>query len=45
MAEQLTILLEAQKRWNVTIQVIPFREGAYTSMVSSFHILGFKETP
>ncbi|MBM0201743.1 helix-turn-helix domain-containing protein [Micromonospora sp. STR1s_5] len=45
MAEQLTTLLEAQKRWNVTVQVIPFREGAYASMVSSFHILGFAEGP
>ncbi|MGC4771521.1 helix-turn-helix domain-containing protein [Micromonospora sp. DT44] len=45
MAEQLTTLLEAQKRWNVSIQVIPFREGAYASMVSSFHILGFAEGP
>ncbi|WP_405101365.1 helix-turn-helix domain-containing protein [Micromonospora sp. NBC_01412] len=45
MGGQLSALLDAQKRWNVTIQVIPFREGAYASMVSSFHILSFAEGP
>ncbi|MEU3456905.1 helix-turn-helix transcriptional regulator [Micromonospora sp. NPDC006766] len=45
MAQQLTALLDAQKRWNVTIQVIPFREGAYASMLSSFAILSFEEGP
>lgn len=45
MRDQLSTLLHAQKRWNVTIQVIPFREGAYASMVSSFHILSFSEGP
>ncbi|HEY0697704.1 MAG TPA: DUF5753 domain-containing protein, partial [Micromonospora sp.] len=45
MSEQLSALLDAGKRWNVTIQVIPFREGAYASMVSSFHILSFSEGP
>ena len=45
MREQLSALLNAQKRWNVTVQVIPFREGAYASMVSSFHILSFDEGP
>ncbi|WP_432050547.1 helix-turn-helix domain-containing protein [Verrucosispora sp. NA02020] len=45
MADQLTALLDAQKRWNVTIQVIPFREGAYASMLSSFAILNFEDGP
>lgn len=45
MGDQLTALLEASKRWNVTLQVIPFREGAYASMLSSFHILNFADGP
>jgi hypothetical protein len=45
MIHQLTALLDAQKRWNVSIQVIPFREGAYASMLSSFHLLSFAEGP
>jgi len=45
MTNQLTALLEAQDRWNVVIQVIPFGEGAYASMMSSFHILSFDEGP
>ncbi|WP_247661579.1 helix-turn-helix transcriptional regulator [Micromonospora sp. U21] len=45
MAGQLTALLDASKRWNVTLQVIPFREGAYASMLSSFHILNFADGP
>ncbi|MFK3980655.1 helix-turn-helix domain-containing protein [Micromonospora sp. NPDC050397] len=45
MRAQLAALLDASKRWNVTIQVIPFREGAYASMLSSFHILTFNESP
>lgn len=45
MADQLTALLDAGSRWNVTIQVIPFREGAYASMLSSFHILNFADGP
>lgn len=44
-AAQLTALLDAGKRWNVTLQVIPFREGAYASMLSSFHILNFADGP
>jgi transcriptional regulator with XRE-family HTH domain len=39
MREQLTGLLASAKLWNVTLQVIPFREGAYASMLSSFHVL------
>ncbi|MFY1635086.1 helix-turn-helix domain-containing protein [Solwaraspora sp. WMMB335] len=45
MADQLTALLDAQERWNVVIQIIPFQEGAYGSMLSSFHILSFDEGP
>ncbi|WP_433317042.1 helix-turn-helix domain-containing protein [Micromonospora sp. CA-269861] len=45
MAAQLTALVDASKRWNVTLQVIPFREGAYASMLTSFHILNFADGP
>lgn len=45
MADQLTALLDASKRWNVSVQVIPFREGAYASMLTSFHILNFADGP
>jgi hypothetical protein len=38
-------MLDAAKLWNVTLQVIPFREGAYASMLSSFHILAFSDGP
>jgi len=41
MEEQLGALLAATKLWNVTLQVIPFREGAYAAMLSSFHVLRF----
>jgi len=41
--DQLTALLEAAELWNVTLQVIPFREGAYASMLSSFAILSFPD--
>ena len=44
MRAQLAALLTASKLWNVSIQVIPFREGAYASMLSSFHILTFAES-
>ena len=45
MREQLNALLDAAKLHNVTLQVIPFREGAYASMLSSFHILHFTDNP
>lgn len=45
MRDQLTAMLEAGKRRNVTLQVIPFREGAYASMLSSFAILNFPAHP
>jgi hypothetical protein len=41
MSEQLDALLTAAKLRNVTLQVIPFKEGAYASMLSSFHVLQF----
>jgi len=43
MHDQLTALMEAAGLWNVTLQVIPFREGAYASMLSSFAILSFPD--
>lgn len=45
MKEQLNALIAATKSWNVTLQVIPFKEGAYASMLSSFHILRFPDGP
>jgi hypothetical protein len=45
MREQLTAMLESAKLRNVTLQVIPFREGAYASMLSSFAILNFPDSP
>jgi hypothetical protein len=45
MHDQLTAMLEAAKLWNVSLQVIPFREGAYASMLSSFAILNFPGSP
>ena len=45
MRDQLTALLDAADQWNVTLQVIPFREGAYASMLSSFAILSFPDHP
>ncbi|GAA2647650.1 DUF5753 domain-containing protein [Paractinoplanes durhamensis] len=44
MRDQLTALLEAAKLRTVTVQVIPFREGAYASMLSSFAILNFPDS-
>jgi transcriptional regulator with XRE-family HTH domain len=41
MREQLGALLTMAKMWNVSLQVIPFNEGAYASMLSSFHVLRF----
>ncbi|GGN32357.1 hypothetical protein GCM10010109_53320 [Actinoplanes campanulatus] len=45
MREQLTAMLELAKLRNVTIQVIPFKEGAYASMLSSFAILNLPAGP
>lgn len=45
MNVQLTALIEAASLPNVTLQVIPYREGAYASMLSSFAILVFPDGP
>jgi hypothetical protein len=45
MHEQLTAMLDMGKLHNVTLQVIPFTEGAYASMLSSFALLNFPEIP
>ncbi|GAA4595672.1 transcriptional regulator with XRE-family HTH domain [Actinoplanes octamycinicus] len=45
MREQLTAMLELAKLRNVTLQVIPFKEGAYASMLSSFAILTLPAGP
>jgi transcriptional regulator with XRE-family HTH domain len=45
MRRQLASLLSVAKLWNVEIQVIPYHEGAYASMLSSFHVLRFPAGP
>lgn len=45
MRDQLTTMLDLAKLRNVTLQVIPFKEGAYASMLSSFAILNFPTGP
>jgi transcriptional regulator with XRE-family HTH domain len=45
MHEQLTAMLGLAKLRNVTLQVIPFKEGAYASMLSSFAILNLPAGP
>ncbi|GAA2713107.1 helix-turn-helix domain-containing protein [Actinoplanes palleronii] len=45
MRDQLAALLQAAALRNVTLQVIPFRDGAYASMLSSFAILNFPHGP
>jgi transcriptional regulator with XRE-family HTH domain len=45
MRNQLNAMLDAAKLHNVTLQVIPFREGAYASMLSSFALLHFPDNP
>jgi hypothetical protein len=41
--EQLKRLIEASKRPNVTLQVVPFSTGAHPAMDGSFHLLGFPD--
>jgi hypothetical protein len=43
MHEQLTRLAEAASLPTVTLQVIPFSNGAHASMDGSFSVLGFPE--
>jgi transcriptional regulator with XRE-family HTH domain len=44
MAEQITHLIEMAKRPNITIQVLPFTEGAHIAMTGSFTLLRFPGT-
>jgi transcriptional regulator with XRE-family HTH domain len=43
MRAQLARLVEVARLSNVTIQVLPFTEGAYGGMVAPFMIIGFPE--
>lgn len=43
MREQLHHLLEAGRRPNITLQVLPFDTGAHSAMSDSFVIIGFDE--
>jgi transcriptional regulator with XRE-family HTH domain len=44
MAEQLGQLIEAAKRPNVTLQVLPFTSGEHAGMDGEFTILHYRET-
>jgi transcriptional regulator with XRE-family HTH domain len=41
--EQLKRLIDASKRPNVTLQVVPFSTGAHPAMDGSFHLLSFPD--
>lgn len=43
MAEQLAFLIEAARRPEITIQVIPFGAGAHAAMAGAFSIFAFPE--
>ncbi len=43
MRTQLKRLVQASKRPNVTLQIVPFRAGAYLSEESGFILLGFAD--
>jgi hypothetical protein len=43
MRDQLERLIEASKRPNVTLQVVPFDAGAHPAMDGSFHLLSFPQ--
>ncbi|MFI1991054.1 DUF5753 domain-containing protein [Actinoplanes sp. NPDC020271] len=45
MHEQLSAMPELAKLRNVTLQVIPLKEGAYASMLSSFALLNLPAGP
>jgi transcriptional regulator with XRE-family HTH domain len=45
MRAQLKHLVEASRRWNVTLQILPFSGGAYAGMAGSFAILEFNDAP
>ncbi|MFE0055427.1 helix-turn-helix domain-containing protein [Streptomyces sp. NPDC059003] len=43
MAEQLDLLLDRRQERNITIQVLPFDEGAYSAALTSFIVYGGAE--
>ena len=43
MIEQLRHLLAVGAQRNVTLQIVPFEAGAYSTMAGSFTIIGFEE--
>ncbi|MFE1309042.1 helix-turn-helix domain-containing protein [Streptomyces sp. NPDC058755] len=45
MREQLTYLLDMQKRTWLDIQVLPFKAGAHTGLMGSFNLLRFEKDP
>ncbi|MFF4574994.1 helix-turn-helix domain-containing protein [Streptomyces sp. NPDC001410] len=45
MREQLTYLLDTQKRTWLDIQVLPFEAGAHTGLMGSFNLLRFEKDP
>ncbi|MGW2701006.1 helix-turn-helix domain-containing protein [Streptomyces sp. NPDC001340] len=45
MREQLTYLLDMQKRTWLDIQVLPFEAGAHTGLMGSFNLLRFEKDP
>jgi Domain of unknown function (DUF5753) len=45
MHDQLTHLIKAARKPNVTIQVIPFEAGAHPGMPGSFVHMDFKDPP
>ncbi|MFJ9867345.1 helix-turn-helix domain-containing protein [Streptomyces sp. NPDC101165] len=45
MREQLTHLLDLQKRRWLDIQVLPFEAGAHTGLMGSFYLLRFEKDP
>ncbi|MFG1627443.1 helix-turn-helix domain-containing protein [Kribbella sp. NPDC049227] len=44
LKEQLEYLIEASKRHNVTLQIIPFDKGGYTATGGAFTLLRFTDT-
>jgi uncharacterized protein DUF5753/helix-turn-helix protein len=44
LKEQLEFLIEASRRHNVTLQIIPFDKGGYTATGGAFTLLRFNDT-
>jgi len=44
LKEQLQFLIEASRRHNVTLQIIPFDKGGYTATGGAFTLLRFNDT-